>query len=196
MPVKGRSRVAQITRSRDVGRDARVASHIRASDRTLLSVAVREAAAGGRFDRTLSSSEHAATRGCFVYLAGRDREAVSWRCAESSSRATDGSGGLQLLFSDVATRWMRRCRIFVVEMRCPDVLPRQAASMAGSSARSAARTCRSEATASGEHASRADAARARLREATAPDQYEFLGDIGRAEGGGSGSTSRGTWLMA
>jgi len=137
-----------------------------------LYVAVREAAAG-TFD-VLGELGTAATGGV-VYLA---REIASGELAVLKLEpGDDGAGGSQY-FLDVA--YELDASVPDVEMRCPRCRGKL---------RQWARFCTQcgldvsgEAPASGEHASRA-ALREKVRAATA-DQYEFLGDIGRAEGGG------------
>lgn len=137
-----------------------------------LYVAVREAAAG-TFD-VLGELGSAATGGV-VYLA---REIASGELAVLKLEpGDDGAGGSQY-FLDVA--YELDASVPDVEMRCPRCRGKL---------RQWARFCTQcgldvsgEAPAPGEHASRA-ALREKVRAATA-DQYEFLGDIGRAEGGG------------
>jgi hypothetical protein len=137
-----------------------------------LYVAVREAAAG-TFD-VLGELGTAAT-GAVVYLA---REIASGELAVLKLEpGDDGAGGSQY-FLDVASQL--DASVPDVEMRCPRCRGKL---------RQWARFCTQcgldvsgEAPASGEHASRA-ALREKVRAATA-DQYEFLGDIARSEGGG------------
>jgi hypothetical protein len=137
-----------------------------------LYVAVREAAAG-TFD--VLGELGAAAAGGVVYLA---REIASGELAVLKLEpGDDGAGGSQY-FLDVA--YELDASVPDVEMRCPRCRGKL---------RQWARFCTQcgldvsgEAPASGEHATRA-ALREKVRAATA-DQYEFLGDIGRAEGGG------------
>jgi hypothetical protein len=137
-----------------------------------LYVAVREAAAG-TFD-VLGELGTAPTGGV-VYLA---REIAGAELVVLKLEpGDDGAGGSQF-YLDVAREL--DASVPDVEMRCPRCRGKL---------RQWARFCTQcgldvsgEAPASGEHASRA-ALREKVRVATA-DQYEFLGDIPRSEGGG------------
>lgn len=135
-----------------------------------LYVAVREAAAG-TFD--VLGELGPGAKGGMVYLA---RDIASQALAILKLEPDEASGGQYFL--DVATAL--DASVPDVEMRCPSCRGKL---------RQWARFCTQcgldvsgEAPASGEHATRA-ALRDKVRAAT-EGQYEFLGDIPRAEGGG------------